>query len=759
MGRMQQRLHEFFAPRAQVLNPIDQGRKTLIQEALEKEDFFYLTLSQVFCLHTCVPQSLPKQLERVQPSSWSFLEQLLCSNSAMSPLAVKWFSEFPAPMHIILASGESQFFMQQLVIVEAFLQELPRRWDHIMNVSKRRLAPPLTEEMVEELYLLSPVVQTTSFRAIARSFWGDDNCGLRFLEELHKIDQHTYTYQQWKRNGAERTVAWGVYAQVFASWRSQRARHQSSEFEFSPPATCEYFKQPPPSMLQAATGGGITNGQRQYSRGAVQQLQMMDVNHRLLAQQRAVPGFTVEEQGQLLQSSNRTVLPQGLPPSPLQQLQYQPIQPHAPQPGPQHNQMLVPQNRVPLPQYVAAPQMAPRQHAQAAAPHSKRLLPPENAPPRPLPVQPDTNRVSLHQAHLRSPVPGFLKLLAGQQPLYRHVTGFAMAPMLLDKTIYAQTVSLSMAQSDVDSIPSSRPGLLPGEPNVRILEEGSTLYRLRCSKVPPGKGFDTEASWVTAENVWPESLCFQLNGQYLEARRKLHHGRYLPIDLTSLFQAGSNTFNVYTIPSPHDPHKYAVAIERVSVSSHTTLLSAIPSITAVDSLASIKASLSSPSDSDDDIIMTSSTLTIPLFDPYRGDRICTIPVRGSSCSHRACFDLETFLSQCHREQPGYPCVPDCWRCPICRGDVRPQTLLKDEFLMQVREELAQKGLLGTREIIVEADGSWRPKAKEKPTGVRSGSLDREEAEAAKNDAAKNSKMDVNESGKGKGKVIEVIELD
>jgi hypothetical protein len=283
--------------------------------------------------------------------------------------------------------------------------------------------------------------------------------------------------------------------------------------------------------------------------------------------------------------------------------------------------------------------------------------------------------------------------------------------------------------------------------------------------MPAEKGFDTEGSWVTADNTWPEILIFQLNNHYLEARRKLHHGRYLPIDLSSLLQPGTNTLNIYTVPHRLDTNSYVIAIERVSVSSHSSILSAITSISATDSLTAIKNSLAAIPDEDDDISMTSSTLTIPLFDPYRADRICDTPVRGAACLHRECFDLETFLSQCKREEPGYPCVPDCWRCPICKGDVRPQTLVEDGFLTQVREDLAVKGLLDTRAIVVEADGSWKPRVEAERSGVRSASLEREEAVAAAN-----ANMDVliggggaatgaGPGGKGKGKVVEVIELD
>ncbi|KAM0709740.1 hypothetical protein Q7P35_003780 [Cladosporium inversicolor] len=751
---MQQRLDEYFKPREQMLNPIDLGRRILLQEAIRKDDFFYLILSQVFCLYTSDRNLIPRQLGRVEPSSWSYLERLLCSNKAMSPLVVQWFAAFPAPVHILFASGECQFFLNQLVIIESFLQELPRRWDAMIGASRRILAPPLTQDMVEELYLISPMVQTTAFRAIARIFWngGEDNPGLQFLEVLHKLDQETYTYRQWRRSKSEREAAYGIFTYVHTFWQQSCMLPGVRAGQFTAPGAREFFQRPPPSMQQASTVS--MNGQ--FSRGAAQRQQLMEMNHRILAQRQPVPGLSAEQSRISLQSNNHPVAQQGLPPSPLQHLQYQPVQPR-----PRHlvTPAIIPSNAPrPMPNM---PQMSAYQPFTHASNHLSRLLPPANVPARPLPVQPDTARMSLHQAHLRSPTPGNRQLLAGAQPLYRHVTGYALRPTQLDNKLCAQSITLSLSDADLDKVPATLPGLLPGEPGVRTLQEGSVLYRLRCCKIPSAKGFDTEAAWVTAGNTWPDIFTFKLNDTFLEPRRKLQHGRCLPIDLTSLLHAGENTLSVYTIPSPSETNYHVLAIERVDVTSHDSIVSAIHSISAADSLTAIKRSLESPPDEDDDIAMTSSALTIPLFEPYRNDRICETPVRGSACLHRECFDLETFLSQCKREQPGYPCVPDCWRCPICKGDVRPQTLVKDGFLVEVKEELAQKGLLDTRAIIVEENGSWKPRVEAQPSGVRSASLEIEEAAAASAamSAAANSRASIIPGALGKQRVVEVIELD
>lgn len=346
------------------------------------------------------------------------------------------------------------------------------------------------------------------------------------------------------------------------------------------------------------------------------------------------------------------------------------------------------------------------------------------------------------------------KLEPDGPPLYRYVAGYVLSPTSLDNSSYAQAMTFPLSQAQLGKIPTTTPATLPGEPGSRLLDKDSTLYRLRCSMVPPDTGFQTENSWVTAENVWPDILLFQINGHYLESRKKLHHAQYLPIDLSLYLQPGENVLKIYILPGSQDRRQYAIAVEMISVTSHDSILSKVPLIPSTDSLSTIKRSLAASPDDDDEVTMTSSSLTIPLFDPYHADRICNIPARGTACLHRDCFDLETFLSQCKREEPGYASSPDSWRCPICKGDVRPQTLIKDGFLMEVRQKLEEQGALNTRAIVVEADGSWKPKAEPQATGVKSPSLEREEGSSDKTETAGDQG-----SAKGKQKAVEVIELD
>lgn len=84
--------------------------------------------------------------------------------------------------------------------------------------------------------------------------------------------------------------------------------------------------------------------------------------------------------------------------------------------------------------------------------------------------------------------------------------------------------------------------------------------------------------------------------------------------------------------------------------------------------------------------------------------------------HIDCFDLETFLQT--RRRKGNVSVADQWRCPICNADARPPQLIVDGFLEEVRATLEKQGALQTRAIVVQQDGSWKPKAEVRdPNGV------------------------------------------
>jgi hypothetical protein len=146
----------------------------------------------------------------------------------------------------------------------------------------------------------------------------------------------------------------------------------------------------------------------------------------------------------------------------------------------------------------------------------------------------------------------------------------------------------------------------------------------------------------------------------------------------------------------------------------------------------------SPAAADDELTITSTAQTISLLDPYTASRPIALPVRGKSCLHRDPFDLETFLSQLPPAQNPrlYPPFPtygnessnvthaDAWRCPRCRADVRPQTLIVDAFLVDVLAKLKDEGKLegenSARAIQVQPDGSWEVKQEATSAGEMSG---------------------------------------
>ncbi|RMY24661.1 hypothetical protein D0866_11330 [Hortaea werneckii] len=613
-----------------------------------------------------------------------------------------------------IAGGEGQrayeYHGQRVV---SFLKALRRSWNPIIEESQRRLAPPLVQDMIEELTLLSPVLQTTMFRAVARTFWHavpEYEAGIEVLLALHYRDQSAYNPHvtppaSWKAN------AYHSFTLVLDEWTKhiQRTRPPRPPFQL-------------PRFALATFGigaAGSGNWQSIHRAPATNQSPVMGGPHQTAhGNQQSYPptGTRSNSLANMATSANQTLLQQMTPSF---------LGPHSPVQAAYSQSALQPTVL----------------NQQQQFQQSKRLLiPAAKECPRAQPTHPDFTRSALHQAHLRSPIPGPATLEPNAQKLFRQVTGCALSPNKIARNRPHQSWTFKPLDAHLHAVPPLTYGPEDKTKRYRILGDGAVTYRLRCCKFEPAIGFPDLSTWVTTECYWPETALFQLNGKALEARKKLHFGRYLPIDVTQYMTKGENTLEVYLNRSSQDKSAFdfAVGIEVVQTISEERLLGRIQTISAQECLDTIKKSLSTTpkgfnensnddndddDDDDDEIIMTSSTLTIPLFDPISAHQIFTCPVRGTHCRHRDPFDLPTFLATRKREQPGYLSSPDDWRCPICRADARPDVLVQDAFLVSVREELARKDLLSTRAIIVTAGGEWEVKKEVVGSGVRSPSLE------------------------------------
>ena len=300
--------------------------------------------------------------------------------------------------------------------------------------------------------------------------------------------------------------------------------------------------------------------------------------------------------------------------------------------------------------------------------------------------------------------------------LYQYIAGFSQRPIGFEGAVFRRDHHFFLESAAFARIPKDTPSDL-GEPATRTISPESIMFRIRSCRRSVKGILDDSSIWVVTENVWPPFPYFTINKKMLELRKKVHFGKDLPIDITPYIKAGENLIeircNVIAAKIKHgepDPRDFLFAVEVVGVMTHEEIRRHCNSkiIPAAESIEAIRRSLTG-SDTDDDISIVSSNLTINLLDPFYGCRIFDVPVRGARCLHRDCFDLETFLATRMTVRPNGPSKVDVWACPICKADARPPSLVVDGFLVEVRKELEKQGKLDTRAIVVEQDGSWRPK--------------------------------------------------
>ncbi|GKZ17502.1 hypothetical protein AbraIFM66951_004402 [Aspergillus brasiliensis] len=364
-------------------------------------------------------------------------------------------------------------------------------------------------------------------------------------------------------------------------------------------------------------------------------------------------------------------------------------------------------------QYRLMPQASmPNQGPSLPSPSSMvtPLLPPPGPLPPPNP-RPHSLRDGLHQAHLRGPVNRLVAHTpAGPQetPLYQYFDSFAANPTPLGQSDCRFDWTFNLSKSDFERL--AKIDQRGGKFQVtRFMTNGQRIFRLRCIQVKPSTQTIEEHTWCTTETCWPSVVYIFVNEVELFARRRQHNGKDIPLEITEQLREGPNTVSMHFLRSPAEMRDqlYAAAVEILNISDLVSALDAAQILPASESLQQVEKRLTP--NPDDEVSIVSEDLVIDLVDPFTA-RVFNRPVRGRLCTHQECFDHETYITT-RALKSGRRTLREDWRCPICKQDARPQMLLVDGFLFNVREELSHTNQLdNARSIRVKRDGSWTVKA-------------------------------------------------
>jgi hypothetical protein len=660
VGTCQQELRSFHGMYpATVRNRTDNIRLQVLEEAVRAHDWAYLSLHQYYCIMTFSPQNLPPTLQRNGNLyvAQSLLREVLDDNMQLSSVVLSFFCTFPVNVENLASTWPVRYQLAE--------REFANFVNYSANVgvlraaSERRRVPPTPREFAN-CAITSVTFQRLLFRSIVRVLWKDyPHLPEKSFSEEQALNAFHKAHSLFEQRRAVGVLRGREQADSeLRSWKDD-FMHITNVFEAS--LQRRGFQPRNPTLPH------------------------------------------LSQQQQLL----------------LQQHHAQPqSQPHLrPQAAPVPAESVMSRRPQPPPPTTVYSRSASQTHPQSRHRQGFKALLPQPGVTQPQQRIPAPSRFGLHQAHLRSPV---LQVADLGLPSYYFWQGFLRNPQRLkNANVAIEELSFAMTAKEMGII-ARQISAAPGAAHTRLIDGNHKMIRLRCVKWP-AETMPKDEEWAIADNSWVPYSYFTLNGVPLELRKKLHNGKDLPVDLTGSITKGENVLEVSVVSKSDDTahRNYLVAIEFLGVMTKTSIEKRCreKTIAAQEVIRDIKRKLSTqPTDDDDDIVLMESTLTINLRDPFSASQICDTPVRGKACLHNECFDLATFLET--RPRKGDVTAADQWRCPICKADARPNSLAVDGFLVEVRKELEQKGLLDTRAIIVSQDGSWKPKPEERdPNGV------------------------------------------
>ncbi|KAL7918713.1 hypothetical protein ACQKWADRAFT_303353 [Trichoderma austrokoningii] len=336
--------------------------------------------------------------------------------------------------------------------------------------------------------------------------------------------------------------------------------------------------------------------------------------------------------------------------------------------------------------------------------------------------QPSLER-GLHLTHLRSP----RRVSSSRDPgsvnkrYYQFISRYVIEPTEIKAHMGLSQLEFFMEQEDLSKRPiTSEPPELPmGElsmdlPISRHFNH-SQRYRLRmcvCRQLKSDEEISiVRAKWPIIHTQWPSHCFITFNGEIMTPLLKQHFSVDLPIELTNSLVKGVNRVQVQLPGFSQNVRQniaYYMAIEVVIALDHDStcaLVTSAPHFSFDETKNKIMRRLRLDTD---EVIIESDTLTVSVTD-YFSSKLFEIPVRGRSCLHLECLDLENWLNSrpCKPSpEAGEPTKVDVWGCPLCGEDARPCNLQVDDYFAQMRDKLLEQQMSNVKKIQLNSDGTW-----------------------------------------------------
>ncbi|RAL64110.1 hypothetical protein DID88_003298 [Monilinia fructigena] len=179
---------------ANLNSALERPRFNLIETACKSEDVFYVALHQLFCVWDTSRKDiagipgLPDSTTLTH--AFRILGQLIRDNEGLAPSHLRWFAKFPSPLVDLVTTSEP--YRRIIQEVGTFLSNLTSDWSNLTRLCANRGHPPLVDELISRLGLLSSTLQNIVFTATRRNLnIVDDEFGNQ-MEKVFEEDKASH---------------------------------------------------------------------------------------------------------------------------------------------------------------------------------------------------------------------------------------------------------------------------------------------------------------------------------------------------------------------------------------------------------------------------------------------------------------------------------------------------------------------------------------------------------------------------------------